>query len=138
MKPLVCVGRSDLRHRADMVRSLRSTREGCGNFPRLVGSMDSISCPRGLKALNSVPKDSMAAFGALLFFISGAVKPCHSWHGYKVLRIFKRSANSEIKNRKSRMSFKCYNCGFEINADHNAAGYIVKAYGEIGTSQLRK
>jgi hypothetical protein len=55
----------------------------------------------------------------------------------KALRIFKRSANSEIKeNRKNQANFKCCRCGFEINVDYNATGHAVKAYGKIGTSRL--
>ncbi|MDR2385573.1 MAG: transposase [Tannerella sp.] len=46
------------------------------------------------------------------------------------------------ENRESQAKFKCCNCGFEINADHNAAinilaaGHAVKACGEIGNGRL--
>jgi putative transposase len=48
------------------------------------------------------------------------------------------------ENRKSQAKFKCCNCGFEMNADRNAAvnilaaGHAVKACGEIGTGRLRE
>jgi putative transposase len=48
------------------------------------------------------------------------------------------------ENRKSQAKFKCCNCSFEINADHNAAinilaaGHAVKACGEIGSARLRE
>jgi putative transposase len=48
------------------------------------------------------------------------------------------------ENRKNQANFKCCNCGFEINADHNAAinilaaGHAVRACGETGNSRLRE